>query len=83
MTLTLNQLHYFCELADVGNFGRAAERLHMTQPPLSRQIAALEAELGTELFVRGPKGVTLTAAGRQLLSMLEKCFALRRLHDAT
>jgi DNA-binding transcriptional LysR family regulator len=67
MPLTLNQLRYFCELADAGNFGRAAERLHMTQPPLSRQIAGLESELGTELFERGPKGVTLTAAGRQLL----------------
>ena len=67
MPPTLNQFRYFCELADAGNFGRAAERLHMTQPPLSRQIAGLEAELGTELFERSPKGVTLTAAGRQLL----------------
>ncbi|WP_024514232.1 LysR family transcriptional regulator [Bradyrhizobium sp. Tv2a-2] len=67
MPMTLNQLRYFCELADAGNFGRAAERLHMTQPPLSRQIAGLETELGTKLFERGPKGVTLTAAGRQLL----------------
>jgi DNA-binding transcriptional LysR family regulator len=67
MTLTLNQLRYFCELAHAGNFGRAAERLHISQPPLSRQIAALEADLGTELLERGPKGVTLTPAGRRLL----------------
>lgn len=68
MALTLAQLRYFCELADVGNFGRAAERLHMSQPPLSRQIAAMETDLGVELFERGPKGVTLTPAGRQLLT---------------
>src|SRR5262245_26769527 len=68
MALTLTQLRYFCELAETGHFGRAAERLHMSQPPLSRQIALMEAQLGTELFQRGPKGVVLTPAGRQLLS---------------
>jgi DNA-binding transcriptional LysR family regulator len=67
MAPSFNQLRYFCELADAGNFGRAAERLHMSQPPLSRQIAALEQELGTALLVRSPKGATLTAAGRQFL----------------
>ena len=67
MAPSLNQLRYFCELADAGNFGRAAERLHMSQPPLSRQIAALEQELGTALLVRSPKGAELTAAGRQFL----------------
>ena len=68
MAPSLNQLRYFCELADAGNFGRAAERLHMSQPPLSRQIAALEHELGTALLVRSPKGAQLTAAGRQFLA---------------
>jgi DNA-binding transcriptional LysR family regulator len=68
MAPSLNQLHYFCELARTGNFGRAAERLHMSQPPLSRQIAALEQELGTALLVRSPKGAALTAAGRQFLA---------------
>src|SRR6201998_263309 len=67
MAPSLNQLRYFCELADAGNFGRAAERLHMSQPPLSRQIAALEQELGTALLVRSPKGAALTAAGRPFL----------------
>src|SRR6201996_3162735 len=67
MAVSLNQMRYFCELADAGNFGRAAERLHMSQPPLSRQIAALEQELGTTLLVRSPKGAALTAAGRQFL----------------
>jgi DNA-binding transcriptional LysR family regulator len=68
MAPSLNQLRYFCELAHTGNYGRAADRLHMSQPPLSRQIAALERELGTALFVRSPKGVALTAVGRQFLS---------------
>src|ERR1700761_8354070 len=65
---SFNQLRYFCELAGVGHVGRAAQRFPMSQPPLSRQIAALEADLGAELFVRSPKGVTLTAAGRQFLA---------------
>src|ERR1700749_4296542 len=68
MAPSLNQLRYFRELASAGNFGRAAARLHMSQPPLSRQIAALEQEMGTELVVRTPKGATLTAAGQQLLT---------------
>ncbi|GGF79783.1 hypothetical protein GCM10007301_44840 [Azorhizobium oxalatiphilum] len=68
MTITLAQLRYFCELADAGTFGRAAARLHMSQPPLSRQIAALEAELKTELCVRGAKGIVLTPAGVQFLA---------------
>lgn len=67
MDVTLNQIRYFCTLAEAGNFGRAAERLNMSQPPLSRQIAALERDLGTALFERTPKGVALTAAGRQFL----------------
>lgn len=67
MDPSLAQLRYFCELARVGHFGRAASRLHMSQPPLSRQIAALEKSLGTKLFERTPKGVVLTPAGQQLL----------------
>jgi DNA-binding transcriptional LysR family regulator len=68
MTPSFNQFRYFCELADTGHFGRAAARLNMSQPPLSRQIATLEEELGTELFVRTPKGAVLTPAGRQFLA---------------
>ncbi len=68
MAPSLNQFRYFCELAATGNFSRAAARLHMSQPPLSRQIAALEQDLGTALFVRTARGVTLTAAGNQFRS---------------
>lgn len=68
MKATLNQLRYFCVVAELRHFGRAAERLHMSQPPLSRQIAALERDLGTALLERTSKGVTLTAAGERLLA---------------
>ncbi len=65
MTLTLNQLRYFRTLAETGHFGRAAQRLNLSQPPLSRQMALLEQDLGTRLMDRTPKGVALTSAGRQ------------------
>lgn len=60
-------MRYFLALAQELNFGRAAERLHMAQPPLTRQIRALEEQLGTTLFLRTPKGVELTEAGFALL----------------
>lgn len=65
--MDLRQMRYFLALAEERNFGRAAERLHMAQPPLTRQIRALEEELDTLLFVRTPKGVELTPAGETLL----------------
>jgi DNA-binding transcriptional LysR family regulator len=66
--LDLRKLRYFVAVAEELNFRRAAERLHMAQPVLSRQIRALEKELRAQLFTRDSTGTQLTAAGHQLLT---------------
>ena len=75
--MKLDQLRSFEALARVGHFTRAADELYLAQPSLSRQIAALEADLGAELFHRGSSGATLTNAGELLLPI-----ARRMLGDA-
>lgn len=77
-------MRYFLAVASERNFTRAAERLHMAQPPLTRQINTLEKELGTPLFVRTPKGVELTEAGSALLEEVPNILSLtERAHERT
>ncbi len=73
--MKLDQLSSFEAVARMGHFTRAAEELFLAQPSLSRQIAALEANLGAKLFRRGPAGVTLTDAGEILLPIARRMLA--------
>ncbi|NIY64025.1 LysR family transcriptional regulator [Streptomyces malaysiensis] len=82
MDLDLRKLRYFVAVADKLHFGRAADELHIAQPVLSRQIRALEQDLGTLLLTRDSHGVELTDAGKQLLTdagpLLASAHAARR-----
>lgn len=62
----LRRLRYFLKVAEMNSLTRAAEALHVAQPALSHHMRNLEAEIGTALFVRGPRGVRLTDAGTRL-----------------
>src|SRR5579871_5196545 len=67
MLMELHQLRYFVAVAQAGNFSRAAERCHVSQPSLSQQILKLERHLGQPLFSRLGRRAVLTDAGRMLL----------------
>ncbi|MEA9984193.1 MULTISPECIES: LysR family transcriptional regulator [Subtercola] len=73
--MNLEQLGSFVEVASLGNFTRAADKLHLAQPSLSRQISALELDLGAELFHRARSGSTLTTAGEALLPLARRMLA--------
>lgn len=67
--MEIRQLQYFVGIVREGSFSRAARKLHIGQPALSKQIQALEHELGVELLVRVPEGIQPTEAGRRLNEM--------------
>jgi len=77
--MDLRQLRYFTALAETLNFHRAAERLNISQPPLTVAIRKLEAELGVALFERGTRGVRLTAAGEAALVPAREALAQAQL----
>ena len=73
--MNLEQLRSFLEVANLGHFTRAAEKLHLAQPSLSRQISTLETELGAELFRRARGNISLTDAGETLLPRARRMLA--------
>lgn len=76
MIATPNEILYFVEVAHTLNFSRASERIGISQPSLSTAIKRLEQSIGAPLFIRNKKGVTLTKAGKRLLSHAKQLLQL-------
>lgn len=79
MSIDLKQLKYFLAVAEEKSFSRAAERLHISQPPLSQQIMKLESELGVKLFARTTRTFELTVAGKALMNEASDLLAKMRI----
>ncbi|MFQ6552196.1 LysR substrate-binding domain-containing protein [Aestuariibius insulae] len=75
MALSLKQLRYFTALAEAGHFGRAADKVHVSQPALSTQIKELEVFLGVDLVERMPREIRLTRAGQDVLDRSRRILA--------
>lgn len=73
--MEIQQLRVFLAVADELHFGRAAERLHLAQPPVSRIVRQLERDFGTDLFIRSTRSVQLTAAGAALVAPAQEILA--------
>ncbi|ENY82839.1 LysR substrate-binding domain-containing protein [Sphingopyxis sp. MC1] len=74
--MEFRQLRYFLAVAEEANLTAASRRLHVSQPPITRQIRQLEQELGVTLFLRSSKGVTLTSAGASFLAEARRLVTL-------
>ncbi|MGO4187509.1 LysR family transcriptional regulator [Pseudarthrobacter sp. TAF60_1] len=73
--MEIQQLRVFLAVAEELHFGRAAERLHLAQPPVSRTVRQLERDLGADLFIRSTRSVQLTAAGAALMTPAREILA--------
>jgi DNA-binding transcriptional LysR family regulator len=73
--MEIQQLRVFLAVAEELHFGRAAERLHLAQPPVSRIVRQLERDFGTDLFIRSTRSVQLTAAGAALVAPAQEILA--------
>ena len=81
--MNFKQLEYFSAVAEAGSISGASRELHVAQPPISRQLALLEDELGVTLFLRNNKGIVLTEAGRCLYQQSQQMFqSLRAMADS-
>lgn len=80
--MDIRTLQYFLTVAREENITRAAEFLHMTQPPLSRQLKDLEEELGKQLFIRGKRKITLTEEGQILRKRAEEIVQLMEITES-
>src|SRR5260370_11397589 len=79
--MELRHLRYFVAVGEEQHYGRAAERLRVAQPALSRQIQDLEEEIGVKLFDRLPRGVKISAAGTSFLNDARRI--LQQVNEAT